>query len=100
MNIKKYFLGLFSPKYKHQSSILSIEEWAKKIDINAKEWLLLGKGPSFSEVGAENLSQYFSCSLNHVVREIPVTLAHIIDIDVVLDCANDLEKNAQYLIVP
>ena len=100
MSIKRYFLGLFSPKYKHQLNILSIEEWAKKFDINTKEWLLLGKGPSFSEVGSVNLSQYFSCSLNHVVREIPVTLAHMIDIDVVLDCANDLEKNAQYLIIP
>jgi hypothetical protein len=38
--------------------------------------------------------------LNHVVRELPVKAAHIIDWDVFIDCAEAIERNAGILIMP
>jgi hypothetical protein len=39
-------------------------------------------------------------SLNHVVREGPVDVAHIIDIDVVEACVDDLERHAGVVVLP
>ncbi|HXH22452.1 MAG TPA: glycosyltransferase [Dehalococcoidia bacterium] len=47
-----------------------------------------------------DLSGFYICSLNHVVRQHPVDLAHIIDIDVVDDCKDILEKHARTLVLP
>ena len=57
-------------------------EWAREALDPAHPWLILGKGPSFSNRDRYNLSRYSLLSLNHVVREQPVTLAHMIDFDV------------------
>lgn len=62
--------------------------------------LILGKGPSFSLRDSFDLSTFQTVSLNHAVREQPVDIASIIDIDVVEDCADCLLKNAQWLIMP
>lgn len=75
-------------------------EWARGFDVNQKPWLLLGKGPSFDRIGEVDLDRYFTCSMNHVVRELPVTLAHIADIDVVHDCAASLYRNARWVVMP
>lgn len=61
---------------------------------------MLGKGPSFQKLRETDHREFHTCSLNHVVRELPVTLAHMIDIDVVSDCADVLERNAQFLVLP
>ena len=63
-------------------------------------WLILGKGPSFSKRNDFDLSTFLMLSLNHVVREQPVKLAHIIDLDVVHDLGEILERNADYLVMP
>lgn len=78
----------------------SITKWAETFDVEAKPWLMLGKGPSFERISDVRTEEYYICSLNHVVRELPVTLAHIIDIDVVPNCASAIENNAQYLLLP
>lgn len=80
--------------------IIDITLWAKEFDIHSKPWLILGKGPSFSKIVNVNTTEHYTCSLNHVVRELPVTVAHIIDIDVVRDCEDILEKNCSYLVMP
>jgi len=72
------------------SKILELIEWSRRFDLNRKPWLMLGKGPTFSQVGQVDLAQYYVCSLNHVIREVPADLAHIIDLDVVLDCADSI----------
>ena len=64
------------------------------------DWLILGKGPSFARRGEFDLSAYETLSLNHVVREGPVTAAHIIDVDVVHACAEAIEANAGVLVMP
>jgi hypothetical protein len=80
--------------------VRDITEWATTFDAAGKPWLILGKGPTFQKVAEVDLTAYHVCSLNHVVREFPVTLAHIIDIDVVGDCAAEIDRNAQFLAMP
>jgi len=83
-----------------KGTIPDILHWANSFDIHAKQWLILGKGPSYSLVKNVDLANYYTCSLNHVLREHPVDLAHIIDIDVVADCSESIERNARFLILP
>lgn len=66
----------------------------------AKPWLVLGKGPSFSKRDHYDLTAYHLLSLNHVVRELPVTLAHLIDIDVVDTVGEALLANARAVVMP
>ncbi|MEE8164153.1 MAG: hypothetical protein V3T64_01150, partial [Myxococcota bacterium] len=63
-------------------------------------WLILGKGPSFSRRDQFDLSAYTTVSINHAVREQPVTVAHIIDLDVIDACADALERNAEVVVMP
>lgn len=63
-------------------------------------WLVLGKGPTFSQHSAFDLTRFKTLSLNHVVRELAVDVAHIIDIEVVADLGSVLEKNAHYVVMP
>ena len=77
-----------------------IEQWARSFDLSGKSWLLLGKGPSFERIKEVPLEDYYVCSLNHVVREIPVTVAHFIDIEPLLDCQDVLERNARFIVIP
>ena len=80
--------------------MLDIIEWSLAFNPVSKPWLVLGKGPTFRKVKAVDPAGYYICSLNHVVRELPVTLAHIIDIDVVADCADEIDRNARFLVLP
>ncbi len=63
-------------------------------------WLILGKGPSFSLRDRFDLDPYHLFSLNHVVGEQAVKIAHAIDIDVVVACADEIQANAECLVLP
>jgi hypothetical protein len=63
-------------------------------------WLMLGKGPSFSFRTQLDLSPYRTLSLNHAVREQPVDVAHVIDVDVVEACGDALQRNARVVVMP
>lgn len=65
-----------------------------------RPWLMLGKGPSFEKRSQYDLSAFATLSLNHVVREGPVDIAHMIDIEVIAPCAEAIEKNAGVLVMP
>jgi hypothetical protein len=75
-------------------------DWMARDGSHLQPWLMLGKGPSFDKRTQYDLSGYRSLSLNHVVRETPVDLAHAIDMDVVLACSEAIERNARALVVP
>ncbi|MBI5882792.1 MAG: hypothetical protein HZB91_06780 [Elusimicrobia bacterium] len=77
-----------------------IIRWADDFKPAAKPWLILGMGPTFQRVRETDISGYHTCSLNYVVREMPVTLAHFIDISGVLRCADSLHRNARFLVLP
>jgi hypothetical protein len=75
-------------------------EWfAREIDAE-RPWLILGKGPSFAARGQFELNRFELLSLNHAARELPVRVAHMIDLDVVEACADSLEANAGVLVMP
>ena len=79
----------------------SFFEWFKERGFNAEEpWLILGKGPSFAKRHQYDLSQFHTISLNHAAREQPVTVAHVIDADVLQDCGEAIEQNAGVLVMP
>jgi hypothetical protein len=82
------------------TSLPDIIRWAQSFDINAKPWLILGKGPSYDRAKDIDRADFYTCSLNHAVRQHPVDLAHIIDIDVVEACQDVLERNARTLVLP
>jgi len=63
-------------------------------------WLILGKGPSFDRRQDYSLGDFKLLSLNHAVRELPVTAAHVIDIDVLDACPEAFKKNAGILVMP
>lgn len=76
-------------------------EWFQAQAINKSDpWLMLGKGPSFSKRDSYDLSRFHTLSLNHVVREQFVRVAHMIDYDVVDACAEAIERNAEVLVMP
>jgi len=75
-------------------------DWIRDESLTEQPWLMLGKGPSFGLLSQHDVAQYQILSLNHVVRERPVTVAHIIDLDVVTACANAILDNARVLVVP
>jgi len=79
----------------------SFFEWfqGEGVDPN-KPWLILGKGPSFSKRNQFDLTAYSTLSLNHAVRELPVTVAHMIDYNVVDGCGEALLANARYVLLP
>lgn len=74
--------------------------WMKSYGKRNRPFLILGKGPSFSLFEDFDVSDYNLVALNHVVREVKVEFAHIIDIDVIEACADCLYDNARYLVVP
>ena len=76
-------------------------DWFEKSKIGLEEpWLILGKGPSFAKRHQYDTRTFRTLSLNHVVREQVVDVAHMIDCDVVDACGEALEKNAQMLVMP
>jgi hypothetical protein len=80
--------------------MIELNDWIAKVNFPAKRWLLLGKGPTFSRRGQFDLANFNTFALNHVVREEKVTVAHIIDIDVVGTCRKELLRNCDWLIMP
>jgi len=74
--------------------------WAACNNTANKDWLILGKGPSFGELPRYDISSYATLSLNHAVREQSVDIAHIIDLDVVESCSDALLNNACIVVMP
>ena len=83
------------------AELRSFFEWfSSQSESKCRPWLILGKGPSFSKRQFFDLSQFYTLSLNHAVREQPVSVAHIIDFNVVEMCSDCLETNAQVVVLP
>ncbi len=75
-------------------------EWYSAHANQSTPWLILGKGPSFAKREQYDLSDYYTLSLNHAVREQLVFMAHLIDFDVVEQCGEALDTNACYVVMP
>ncbi len=83
---------------------LGLSAWLETVratkQFDGKPWLVLGKGPTFAECTDAQRAAHHTFGLNHVVREQPVTIAHAIDVDVVVACREVLAANCQYLLMP
>ena len=66
----------------------------------AKPWLLLGKGPTFSQHRFQNLDDYHTIAINHVIREVRTDIASVVDIGVIADCGEAIDANARFLLMP
>ena len=80
--------------------MLELTEWWRRASLPDRPWVLFGKGPTFSRRSEFDLSGYCSLTLNHAVMEQPVDVAHMVDIDVVEDCAEALLTNCRWLVMP
>lgn len=66
----------------------------------SSKWLILGKGPSFSELNIYSTDDYKLLGLNHVVCNQKLDLLHAIDIEVIEDCSESILENAKHVVVP
>lgn len=80
--------------------MIELTEWFAASGLPAKPWLVVGKGPTFARRGDFDLTEFNVMSLNHVVAELPVDVAHMIDLEVVDHCSDSLERNCRWLLVP
>jgi hypothetical protein len=80
--------------------VRSFFDWFQDHASPDERWLMLGKGPSFALRGRLDLTGYRTLSLNHVAREQPVQVAHVIDLDVIEACGEALERNAGVVVMP
>ncbi len=77
-----------------------LTHWWSATDGASKPWLLLGKGPTFERRNEFDLSGYMTLGMNHVVKLMPLDVVSIADMDVIADCADDIERNAKILLMP
>ncbi len=77
-----------------------VNDCAAELRFRDRPWLMLGKGPSFAHLTAGHREQFHTFGLNHVVREVPLTIAHAIDVDVAALCADALRTNCRWLLMP
>jgi hypothetical protein len=80
--------------------VTSFFEWFTGTTNPLEPWLILGKGPSYALGSHFDLGRFHLMSLNHAVREQPVLAAHVIDLDVIRDCADVIEHNSRVLVMP
>ena len=80
--------------------MIELTEWIGSTRFADRPWLVLGKGPTFSDRDQFDLSAYNLLSLNHVVSEMKVDVAHVIDVDVVEACGRALLENCDWLLMP
>jgi hypothetical protein len=80
--------------------MIELRDWISAKHFPDKPWLLLGKGPTFARRNEFDLTKYNTFALNHVVREVKVDIAHLIDIDVVETCGQTIITNCDWLIMP
>ena len=80
--------------------MIELHQWISSASFPERPWLLLGKGPSFSRRDEFPLGDYNLLGLNNVVGELPLDVAHMIDIDVVDAVADRLEENCRWLVMP
>jgi hypothetical protein len=80
--------------------MIELRDWIAATRLPDKPWLVLGKGPSFARRRLVPQGRYHLMSLNDVVRELHVDVAHMIDVEVVERCADALLSNCRWLFMP
>lgn len=81
-------------------AMIELTDWLPQAQLPSRPWLVLGKGPTFDRRDQFPLDDFNLVALNHVVNEVKVHVAHIIDIDVVPACSERLVQNCEWLLMP
>ena len=74
-------------------------QWFEENDEHGP-WLVVGKGPSIRTVRNARASGQKVITLNHAVKFIDADIAHVIDIDVIEECATEILESASALLLP
>lgn len=77
-----------------------MRDFFKEYQKDDRDYLILGKGPSLDNLSSYDVRSYITVGLNHVCRDIPVEIAHIIDVDVLDGLGEKLLTNCKYLLMP
>ncbi len=80
--------------------MIEFDDWKASNPLPQRDWLIIGKGPTFEQRGNFDLAAYNTMSLNHVVQQQAVDVAHMIDFDVAQTCAAAIAANARWLLMP
>lgn len=80
--------------------MIGLSDWIASTRFADRPWLVLGKGPTFARRDEFDLGAYNLLSLNHVVTEVKVEVAHVLDVDVVEACGDALLSNCDWLLMP
>jgi hypothetical protein len=80
--------------------MIELATWLRTHGLPDRPWLLLGKGPSFAKRADHDLASYNTMSLNHVVLEQDVDVAHILDWEVGEAVADALADRARLVLMP
>jgi hypothetical protein len=80
--------------------VKELMQWWSEIDGGSRPWLLLGKGPTFELRHQYDLSPYFTVAINHVVREMKVDVASVVNFEVLADCGEEIAENSRFLLMP
>lgn len=82
--------------------MISFSEWFLEYISPKQEWLILGKGPSFSrykDLDASVKRNFLSIGMNHVARETKLYITHIADLARVDEIPHLVDQTA-YLLMP
>lgn len=81
--------------------MISFFKWAEQHrESLSSDWLVVGKGPSFNRLESLSQGEHQVITLNHAIDKTAALIAHLIDIDVFFDCAESIERNARYVLIP
>lgn len=79
--------------------MMHFQEFIDQNDLASKQFQVIGKGPSIAKWSGK-IGDTIVISLNHVVRDYKVDIAHIIDFDVYEELAEIITKNAKFVLMP
>lgn len=83
------------------AGLKSFFEWFSESGIDRERpWLILGKGPSFSRHPEFDLRAFHRLSLNDAARELPVDVAHAVDLHAIERSGEAIAANARVLVMP
>lgn len=72
----------------------------EQMRLEARPWLLVGKGPSLDRHLEWDLDPFYILTLNHACRVIKPTLAHFTDLEALAECIEELLDEGVGIVAP
>lgn len=79
--------------------MINFSTWLRSFEPK-KPWLIAGKGPSLERLAEYDTNEYHIITLNHAIKNTNALIAHLIDLDVLVDLRNELEANSALVVMP